>query len=272
MKTTVRDFHSVSQLDDELIKNKSGIISESQTFDFERHKPMILKFIQKIRNNQQITQYDNPFYKLIVGDVGGSVGAHSNAGFTKEQSDQWKNYFSSNVFDTDGVWSQRNINKNLPRKSGDRTYNYYVSITKDKNNIFKFWNKLTQLDAELSKLSNDAQIPISYKTHRLLDAFLSHNDSLKIYYYDPQLKPKIENIVKQWLNINGISQGNRTHYHGVDKPDASGKKISFGQLIADELAKKLQNSIIQNPTFSDEQWFEWVKKYTPSIIQKIQVQ
>jgi len=86
-------------------KDKSDIISESQNFDFERHKSMILSFIQKIKSNKTLTEYDNPFYKLIVGDVGGSVGAHRNTGFTQEQSNQWKNYFSSNVFDTDGVWS-----------------------------------------------------------------------------------------------------------------------------------------------------------------------
>ena len=253
-------------------KNKSDIISESQNFDFERHKSMIMSFIQKIKSNKTLTEYDNPFYKLIVGDVGGSVGAHRNTGFTQEQSDQWKNYFSSNVFDTDGVWSQRNLNKNSPRKSGDRTYNYYISIAKDKNNIIKFWSKLGQLDAAISKLSNDTRVPISYKTHRLLDAFLAHNDSLKVYYYDAQLKPQIESIVKDWLNSNGIIQGDRTHYHGVDKPDASGKKLSFGQILSNQVAQQLINAIKQNPNVEDEKWFEWVKKYTPEIIRKIQVQ
>ena len=255
-----------------IIKNKLGILSESQNFDFEKHKFLILRFIQKVKNDEKLAEHDNPFYKLIAGDVGGSVGSYKNLGFSQEESKQWKNYFSLNVFDTNGVWSQRNINGNLPRKSGDRTYNYYISITKNKNNILKFWNKLGQLDVELQKLSNNTKIPISYKTHSILDAFLAHNDSLKIYYYAAHLKPQIENIVKEWLNTNGISQGDRTHYHGVDKPDITGKKRSFGEILSNVVADQLIDAIKQNPNVEDEKWFEWIKKYTPSIIRKIQIQ
>jgi len=250
---------------------KEEKINEEQKFDFERQKPLILKFIQKIKKGEKVTDFDNPFYKIVVGDVGGSLGSHANIGFTKEQNNQWKQYFSSNVFDTDGVWSQRNLNRNFPSKSGDRTYNYYITIEKDKNNILKFWSKLSDLDNKLKELSNKTQSPISYKTHRLLDAFIAHNDSLKVYYYDSNLKQDIENVVKQWLSNNGIKQGSRTHYHGVDKPDSSGEKKSFGQLLSYEIAKQLEDNIKKNPNYTDEQWYDWIKKYTPDIIKRIQI-
>lgn len=181
----------------------NNFINEEQVFNFDSKKNEIIKFIDKIKRGEKISEFDSPFYKIIAGDP--KVGSANKIGFDDSIKNQWKEYFTNKSFVTDGVWSQRNFNQSLPRQTGNqRTLNYYITIAKDKQNILKFWNSLGDLDKQLGALSNNKQSPISYKTHRLLDAFVDHNDSLKIYYYDSNLKTEIENIVKQWISNNGI--------------------------------------------------------------------
>jgi hypothetical protein len=245
------------------MKTFKEFLNESQTFDFDNSKNMILKYIQKVRKNEKLTDADNPFYNIIVGNV-----SFTNL-FDDDTKNKWKDYFSNKMFDTDGVWSQRNFNQGLERKSGkDRTFNYYITVDKDKNNILLFWNKLGELDKKLQEFSNSKKTPISYKTHRLLDAFVTHNDSLKVYYYDDTLKGDIENIVKEWLKSGNIKFTERTHGHGVDIKGEGGG--SFGQVLANVVGEQLKNLIQQHKDkYTDEQYFEWIKKYMPDIIKKV---
>lgn len=250
------------------VKNFKQFVNENQQFDFDSNKNEILKFINKIINNEKVGEYDSPFYKIIVGNP--KVGDSLRMGFNNNEINKWKDYFSTKWFDTDGVWSQRNFNKNIDRKTGkNRTLNYYITIDKTKDNIILFWNKLGDLDNKLSKLSNDKKTPISYKTHRLLDAFVSHNDSLKIYYYDKTLKQDIEKIVNEWINENKIKTSIRTHTNGVDIKDGGG---SFGQILSNHIDKSLIDIIKKNGNkYTDEQYFEWIKKYLPNLIKQVKV-
>lgn len=199
-----------------------------------------------------------------------SKSINSSNRFTVDDKNKWKDYFSTKWFDTDGVWSQRNLNQSIQRKTGKyRTLNYYITIDKNKDNIKLFWNKLSDLDNRLLNLSNAKQTPISYKTHRLLDAFVTHNDSLKIYYYDETLKQDIEKIMNEWVNINKIITRNRTHIHGVDVKDGGG---SFGQILSKHIDKSLVDLIGEyGNKYTDEQYFEWIKKYLPNLINQVKV-
>lgn len=251
IKTTIRDF-----------------LNENQQFDFDSSKNEILKFINKIINKEKLGECDSPFYKIIVGDP--KVGDSERYGFTLEEKNKWKEYFSTKWFNTDGVWSQRSFNTNIDRKTGkNRTLNYYITIDKNKDNIMLFWNKLVDLDNRLSKLSNDKKTPISYKTHRLLDAFVTHNDSLKIYFYDETIKSEVFKTVNEWINMNKIKTSNRTHSQGVDIKDGGG---SFGQILSKHIDKSLIDLIEKNGNkYTDVQYFEWVKKYLPNLIKQVKV-
>jgi hypothetical protein len=250
------------------VKNFKQFVNENQQFDFDPSKKEILKFINKIINKEKVGEFDSPFYKIVVGTP--KVGDSEKIGFTVDDKNKWKEYFSTKWFDTDGVWSQRNFNQSIQRKTGkNRTLNYYITIDKNKDNIKLFWNKLSDLDNRLSNLSNAKKTPISYKTHRLLDAFVTHNDSLKIYYYDETLKQDIEKIMNEWVNINKIITGNRTHIHGVDVKDGGG---SFGQILSKHIDKSLVDLIEKNGNkYTDEQYFEWIKKYLPNLIKQVKV-
>lgn len=253
----------------EIIRREiSNILLEEQKFDFDSNKKEILKFINKIMNGEKVNSFDSPFYNVIVGTP--KVGDSSKYGLDDNFKKTWKDYLSTQYFDTDGVWSQRNFNKNIPRKTGNnRTLNYYITIKKDRENIIKFLNNLSKLDKELSNLSETNKEPISYKTHRLLDAFVSHNDSLKVYYYNESLKSDIVSIVDKWLNDNNIIKSDRTHEHGVDLKDGGG---SFGQILANKIDDSLINTInTYKNKYTDQQYYEWIKKYLPEIIKKVKV-
>lgn len=242
-------------------KEIDSFINESQTFNFDKYKKEIFKFIDKIKSGENLTEFDNPFYSIIAGDV-----KFTNL-FDNNIKNKWKEYFTSKSFITDGVWSQRNFNKNIQRKTGEnRTLNYYITIDKDENNILKFWNSLGLLDKMLSDLSNSKQEPISYKTHRLLDAFITHNDSLKIYYYNPNLKTDIENIVNSWLNKSNVKKSDRTHTFGVDVKGSG----SYGQILSNTIGKQFIDLVKKyGDKYSNEQYYEWIKKYMPTLIQNI---
>ena len=238
-------------------------IFETQKLDFNRFKTDILKYIQSVLDGKGDEKYGGAgvFYDIIINKP--TVGSSEKVGL-KRIVQPWKEYFSNSAFITDGVWSQRDFNRNL--KKDNRNYNFYITIEKSPENIIKFINQLGKLDIMLDELSNKKQTRISYKTHRLLDSFVDHNDSLKIYYNDQQYKKDIAETVKNWAKDNNIELSDRTHEHGVDDNG------SFGQILADHIVKSLQKAIKTNgDKYSPEQYYEWIKKYTPTLINQIKV-
>lgn len=242
-------------------------LKEDQVFDWNESRSEIMKYITAKLSNQQ--PLANPFYDLITNRP--KTGSAQTIGLDNQFAQSWKGYFSQPPFDTDGVWSQININKQLTRKSGPNvTYNFYITVSKNRDNIAKFIHSIPKLYPILKQLSDQKQTPISFKTHRLLDAFVSHNDSLKIFYYDQDLKQDIEAAVKQWLQQTGIKTGARTHMHGIDKKGVNGG--SYGQMLANIVAKQVDDIITKNGSkFTPEQYFAWIKQYMPQIIQSVQI-
>ena len=115
------------------------------------------------------------------------------------------------------------------------------------------------------QFSDDKRVPISYKTHGFLDVFLTDNDSLKVYYYDPSLKSDVENIVKQWARDNSINLGDRSHTHGIDIED----KGSYGIIIAQEMLNVFVDTIKKHPNHSNEEYYQWLVKHFIDIIKSI---
>lgn len=234
------------------------IILENQVLDFDRYKPEIIKYIQRIRNGQPNDHVDSTlFYNIIVNKP--TAGSAQKSSITIDPK-VWKNYFSQQPFNSNGVWSQRDFNANL--KSSQNNINFYITVEKSNKNIINFIQNLNKLDAALQKLANDMQSRISYKTHTILDSFVDHNDSLKIYYNDPRLKDQIENTTKTWANNNGIVLSNRTHQHGLDTDR------SFGERLSTAVEKTVRATIEKyRDQYTDEQYFQWIKTHMPGMIQ-----
>ena len=103
-----------------------------QKFAFDSNKESLLKMIANIKKGNNYDFYfKNIIYSVIVGDR-----AFSDM-FDDNIKNEWKNYFMNKCFISDGVWSQRTFNSKY-RIGNDMTYNYYITITKEKNNIFNF--------------------------------------------------------------------------------------------------------------------------------------
>jgi len=250
-----------------MIKLKD-LIAESQKFDIEGNKKGIIGFVDKIRNGGKPDDDDHHrMYRIVTNSQIGSAGISKKMGYKDNVAVEWKKYFSnSSIFTTNGgSWSQRDFNRDKRVKVDGRTYNYYITIDRgNKNNVMLFWNKLKELDKALSEFSDKRHVAISYKTHRHFDNFLSHNDSLKVYYYDNLLKGDIESIVKKWVSDHNIKLSDRSHTHGVDKDDKS-----YGQIVADTVLKLFVDSIKRHPNCKDEEHYEWIKKYIGEIISNI---
>jgi hypothetical protein len=234
------------------------IINEAQVFDFNKYKPEIIKYIQRAKSGQSDAMLDSTlFYNIIVNKP--AVGSAQKSNITIDPK-VWKNYFSQQPFNSNGVFSQRDFNANL--KSSQNNINFYITVEKSNKNIVSFVQNLGKLDSALQKLANDTQSRISYKTHTILDAFVDHNDSLKIYYNDPRLKSQIEGVVKAWANDNGIVLGNRTHQHGLDTDKSFGERLSVG-------VEKATRATIEKykDQYTDEQYFQWIVTHMPGMVQ-----
>jgi hypothetical protein len=240
---------------------------ENQRFDLGGNKKQIIRTIEKIRNGGKLDFLDhNIFYAIVTNTGVGAAGISKKMGYRDDASATWKKYFgNSKIFNTDGVWSQRNFNSDKKVKTDGKTYNYYITIDRtDKNNVVLFVNKLMELDSMLRQFSDKRGVAISYKTHAIFDIFLSHNDSLKVYYYDSSLKGDIESIVKKWVNDNNIKLSDRSHTHGVDK---DGK--SYGQIVTDTVLDVLVDIIKRHPNHSNEEYYQWLVKHFVEIIKNI---
>jgi hypothetical protein len=246
-------------------------IFEQQTFDFDGLKSQLLQWIKDAQTGKvNLDPTYNPFYSLVTNsDASGKVDAPAKIGLSPEFVKQWNTYMSSSPFISDsGPWSQFNIGDRYAKKSGeDRTYNFYITVARDKDNVVNFFRNWNKLAAKLKPISDKYQTPIKYKTHRHLGNFLTHNDSFKVYYYDIDVKDQVVAAVKEWLQDSQIQTTARSHEHGVDSKSGGG---SFGQIVAVTVAKQIAELIKNHPQTSPEQWVEWMKKYVPGMIQKVQ--
>lgn len=246
---------------------KDWSLNENQKLDFDGYKQSILNFIRTIKRNEPGVGAWPFAYGLIRGE--NKVGAANSLGFTDDQKRRWKDKLTQSPWTTDGgPWSQINHNPQLKRREGDKTLNYYITLAKTKENLNKFALSFGDLHTLLQSLSDQTSSPISWKTHNNLDALAGDNDSLKIFYYDRDLKQAVEEAVEEWKAKTGVQTSTRTHYHGVDASPSPGEgKKSWGQTLADGFEEELTKLVKKHgDQYTDEQYYEWVKKFLPSFL------
>jgi len=245
-----------------------NILNEEQVFNFNRFEGTIKKFVEFIKKNPNATIPPNLlfFYQLIT-NTGTGVGSANNLGYSDDEIKKWKDYFHSLPWNSNGVWSQLDFNPNLKLKKDNTSYNFYVTIKKTKQNINKFWISLRDLSNKIKSLSDTNQVALSFKTHTILDSMVTHNDSIKFYFYDQSISNDVHNVVNAWLNENGIEISERTHTFGIDK---SGN--SYGQMLANTLTQYFSKIIIDHPQASTDELVDYIKTNTPEVIKRIKTQ
>ena len=254
----------------------SKMFESGQVFDYESKKDQIINYIKSVKKGEEPFMPVNMFYGLIRGES--KIDTANKLGFTDDEKKKWKSSLQSSPWNSDGVWSQIDYNPHLKeeerRKTGKHIdYNYYVTLKKDKENIIKFGKSLNDLNQKLYKLSKEKNTAISFKTHTLLDCICGDNDSLKVYYYNFNLKDEIERTVLSWIKSNNILTSLRTHTHGVDVKKGNEDKKSWGIIISTIIDEQFRKTISQyGNKYTNEQYYEWFKKWFPNMIQKIKIE
>jgi hypothetical protein len=273
-----------------LLKESAG-----QHFDIAGEKEGILKFVEKVIKGESPADVERDtrlFYDIIANSSFGKItfGAYKKLGLPEGADAAWKKYFSSKPprlsdktdFYTDGVWTQYNVNaKTFSKKTEKgRTYNFYVTIKKDKKNTETFISNFERFGISMETLSDHLKTPLAYKTHRLLDSFSVHNDSLKVYFYDAAHADVIARNVKHFITQLGMELMPRTHELGVDKKSKEEGVWekghgSFGQIAASMIADQFQAAIQSTAkpgggsSYTPEQWFVWLEQHFASILSRI---
>ena len=239
---------------------KTAVSNLGQTFNFAHHKPDIVKSIaQSLKSGQPVNLAgeQGAIYKILRNSNATTIATVDQLGYTQAQKATYKSALDAWP-KNNGAWAQKDFG---PAKvagqgssAGGRTENYYATITKDRANLDKFMKALPDLDRRMQQLGQQVAQPISYKTNANLTALAADNDNLKLFYYDPKLKPQIEATVKSWLQANGIATGARTHVHGVDVGSDS-----FGLRISKQVNDVLNNTIKQyGNKYTPEQYYKWL--------------
>lgn len=252
-----------------MIKLKD-LLLETQKFDIEGKKVEIIRLIDRIQKGEMSNILDlNLVYSIVTNSP---MWQHkkvkiwmSTMGYKDDDIVRWKKYSTNSFWHSDGFWSQRTINSNKKVKVGGITYNYYITIDRnDKDNVVRFANSIFKLDKSLKEFADKKGVSVAFKTHTELEFFLWHNDSLKVFYYNPLFKSDIESIVKKWVSDNNIKISDRSHTHGVD---INGN--SYGYIVADHILETLINTIKNHPKHSNEEYYQWFKKHFVDIIKNI---
>jgi hypothetical protein len=249
---------------------KTAAPAIGQTFNFSTAKTDIVNRIARsLKAGQPIDVKDN-IYGVLRNNNSIANTLVDQLGYTRAEKLAYSSALQKWPKSNFG-WAQKDFG---PAKAvgqgssaGGRTENFYATITKDRANLDKFMKSFPDLDRRIQQLAQQTGQPISYKTNASLTGLAGDNDNLKLFYYDPKLKPQIEATVKQWLQANGIQTGARTHVHGADIG-----ANSFGQLVTNHVNDSLNNLVKQyGNKYTPEQYYEWLGTNFKTLIGQVSV-
>ena len=243
---------------------KSGA-QAGQQFLFSQFKDEILAGIRIALKTGQSPTLKNSIYRVLRR--GNTVDNASKLNYTPAEKAAYKSALDAWP-KNNGAWAQKDFGPARTASQGARTENYYATITKDRANLDKFMKSFPDLDSRLAKLSQQTGQPISYKTNGDIIGLATDNDNLKLFYYDPKLKPQVEATVKSWLQSNGIATGVRTHTHGVDIKGVG----SYGEIVSKHIGDTFENLIKQHGAkYTPEQYYEWLGTNFKTLIGQVSV-
>jgi hypothetical protein len=248
--------------------SKTAAPAIGQTFNFAVNKPIIINRIERALKTGQPANMKDIAYDTLRNTNQQSMKMVDQLGYTQAQKLSYNNAMQNWPNSNQG-WAQKNFG---PAKAvgqgsgaGGRTENYYATITKDRANLDKFMKSFPDLDRRIQSLAQQTAQPISYKTNATLTGLAADNDNLKLFYYDPKLKPQIEATVKAWLQANGIQTSTRAYDHGVDIG-----RSSFGTAVSNHVDTAFNNLLKQHGTkYTPEQYYQWLGTNFKTLIGQV---
>lgn len=237
----------------------------NQTFSFEDKRKELESAIAAIQNGKgdsktlQSLIYDCLTKRTNKG--GDALEARKTDPMYQKYGEAWKKWLQGSGAEINGAWAQWNVGGKRSKKD-DKTYNFYITVDfSNEDNFKRFWKALPALHSGLKQLAQKIGDGLSFKTSYPLDALLNHNDSVKFYYSNPDVKTEIKNFVTSWASDSGVALGTRAYEHGTD---TSG--TSFGDLAAKALVEALEKQIALYPNYTPKQWVDWLIVYAPKVL------
>ena len=244
---------------------KVGSKALGQQFNFAQNKaPIVRRITQSLKTGQKVDLEDTIYDTMRNGH---GVEMVDKLGYTAADKSSYRTFIQNWPYGNT-AWAQKNFGETFPIISGGRTYNYYATLVKDRQNIDKFIRSLPDLDQRLTQLSSQLKQPIRYKINSMLTALASENDNFKLFYYDPAIKPQVTAAVQLWLKDNGIQIGERSHTHGVDIKGQG----SYGKIISQHVNDAIDNIIKQyGDKYTPEQYYTWLATNFNKLISQVKV-
>ena len=241
------------------------LLKEEQIFNFDKFENDVTGFVNWVKRNPtgEIPEYiSDAFYKIITNNHNEyEYTSPFMMGFDEKYVKNWYKYLSSPIFQLTDSWSQINCFYGSNEDTDGVLHNYYITLKKTKDNIDRFMKALRPLAEKADQFAKDNEITLRFKTHRSLHGFITHNDSIKFYYYDKKLDPKIEKLVRDWATEYNIQISNRTHTYVHDT-----KTMSYGQILSSRIADMCAKQVRQNPTRDTSDWVRRIKIMLPDLI------
>jgi len=214
------------------------------------------RLLQAIENKSfctDPTQHPSAWSDTIAGVVYSGMTGNGQEGVSiynqltnnqgnKSAMSQLYNSTVSTATKDDGGWAQWDVmGKGWKGPKDTReNLNFYFTIEKTPENVQKFLKRLPNLVQHLRTYSTQNQSRLSFKIPITIGAFAGHNDTLKVYFNNLEIKDTVNQLVTNWLSSNGISTSTRTHNFGQDVG-----KESYGVRIAMRAQSWVQQAVQQ---------------------------
>ena len=240
-----------------------------QTFNLAAERSVIVNRVAQALKTGQPVDLKDPVYNILRNSNAAGARMADQLGYTAAEKAAYKSALDRWPHNN-GAWAQKDFGpaRTSASQQGDRTYNHYSTITKDRANLDRFMKSFADLDQRIQQLSQKTGQRISYKTNANISGLSADNDNLKFFYYDSRIKPQVEATVQSWLQAHGISTGARTHTHGVDIKGQG----SYGEIITKHVNDTLNNTIKQHGTkYTPEQYYNWLGTNLKTLIAQVTV-
>lgn len=254
--------------------------------NLNKYKKYLLQVFNDMNNNIQFPEellkikYFPYLYKIIYRILIQTKDELKNNDWINEQIEKTYSEQVKKICKLQsGGWSQFipdiriKINK-------EQLYNYYLTIKlnsqKDIKNYLKFLNELSKMVNNWTKEENRFY---TFKTFSNLDRFISHNDTLKIYFENKDDKNRIDKEVNQLMNKYNISKKQRLYDWGKDMSSDDMKLLqimgiydkmygSYGERIAKYISNQILKLMKEQEIKDINQFFnEIYDKFDDMVIQ-----
>jgi hypothetical protein len=163
-----------------------------------------------------------------------------------QKADMFKRILPDSFFSSAGDFLQKDLG---PPYRGTRAFKFYKTLpTRNFDEALKSAKAVLKLENYLIKGIDLNKYPLSFKVPSTIEAFMTRNDNLVVYFYHRKIKHKVFENVSSWASAYGIEDIKRPFSWGIDKGMSIGvnyEKESYSRIALKSVAEKIVNRLAQ---------------------------